>query len=172
MRDEAAGILIAVLLFVLPIVLLLGAVILRGGVSFANKCLPKERPRYYDEDDEEDYSDWDDYDRPRKRREGKIPEPGLGKAMGIVFVGFIAQLVTAVPLFLMGDMIDDEPELALLALLVALPIGFLIASGLRAAMLPTAFGRACLVVLFEYIICIVVGIAVGVPVAVLIAALG
>lgn len=167
MRDEEAGILIAVLLFALPIVLLLGAVILRGGVSFANKCLPKES----EWDDEDDW-DWDGYDRPRRPAPKRIPEPGLGKAMGIVFVSLVAQLVAVVPFFLMGDMIDDEPELALLALLVALPLWFFISAGLRAAMLPVAFGRACLVVLFEALIGIVVGIAVGLPLAVLISALG
>ena len=44
----------------------------------------------------------------------------------------------------------------LMASLIQLPIGFLINAGVLTAMLPTTFPRACLVVLFEYLIAIAI----------------
>src|SRR5438045_5400914 len=74
----------------LPIYLLICAVILRGGVHFANKVLPKPVER--------DYDDWDDYDRPRRVGSSAIPDPALGKAMGIVFVRLIAGIIVSIPI--------------------------------------------------------------------------
>jgi hypothetical protein len=160
-----AGIL-CVVLVALPLGLLIGAVILRAAVSFANKCLPQPRSRYDD-----DYDDWDDYDdRPRSRRRSSskaIPEPSMGQAMGIVFVNFIVGFVVSIPINIaMGAGVagaGGDPAARLIASLIQLPIGFLINAGVLTAMLPTTFPRACLVVLFEYLIAIAIGIIIFVP---------
>jgi hypothetical protein len=172
--ENAIGAVICVLIFALPIGLLIGAVILRGGVSFANKCLPKGS----DHDD----GDWDDEDddRPvRRRAKAGIPEPGLGKAMGIVFVNFIVGTIVSIPISLvmgvgLGNMNGgkEDPAMSILASLVQMPIGFLLAAGVRTGMLPTSFARACLVVLFEYLIVIAVCLVIAVPLIVLVFALG
>jgi hypothetical protein len=161
---------LCVLLFALPLGLLIGAVILRGGVSYANKCLPSERDRYYDDD-------WDDYDRPKRRRRGgsaAIPEPGVGKAMGIVFVNFIIGFIISIPISIAlgvgmgaGGAGKDDPAMSLIASLIQMPIGFLVAAGVRTMMLPTSFPRACLVVLFEYLIVLAICVIIGVPLAIL-----
>ena len=46
---DAIGVFICVVLIALPLGLLIGAVILRAAVSFANKCLPQPRSRYDDD---------------------------------------------------------------------------------------------------------------------------
>ena len=59
----------------------------------------------------------------------------------------------------------DEKQL--IASLIQLPIGFLINAGVLTAMLPTTFPRACLVVLFEYLVAIVICIVIAVPLFIL-----
>jgi hypothetical protein len=159
------------MLFALPIGLLIGAAILRGGVHFANKCIPSDRDRYYDDDE------WDDYDRPKRRRRGSsaaIPEPSIGKAMGIVFVNFIINFVVSIPIsIVLGVGMGargagrEDPAMSLIASLIQLPISFLVAAGVRTMMLPTSFPRACLVVLFEYLIVLAICVIIGVPLAIL-----
>lgn len=158
---EALGVMVCVLVVAVPLGLLIGAVILRAAVSFANKCLPKEVER----DDDE----WDDYDRPRRRGTTPIPEPGMGKAMGIVFVNAIVGFLISIPINLalglgvanMGGRQDLQTQL--IASLIQLPIGFLVNAGVLAGMLPTTFPRACLVVVFEYVVVIIIGLAIAVP---------
>jgi hypothetical protein len=153
------------MLVAFPIVLLIGAAILRGGVSFANKCIPRHVDRDYDEE-------WDDYDRPQRRRRtsAAIPEPAVGKAMGIVFVNFIIGMAVSVPINIamgvgVGARGGGDPMVGLIASLIQLPIGFLIAVGVRTTMLPTTFPRACLVVVFEYLIVLAICLIFAVPLA-------
>lgn len=170
-KEEALGMLCCVVLVALPIGLLIGAVILRAAVHFANKVLPRPVERDYDE--------WDDYDRPRRASASAIPDPALGKAMGIVFVRFIVGFVVgAVIGFVMGVGAvgmgggRPDPGLQVLSTLIQLPIGFLINAGILTPMLPTTFPRACLVVLFEYLISIAIGLIIAVPLVILLVAAG
>jgi hypothetical protein len=157
-----------VFLFALPVGLLIGAVILRAAVSMANKCVggPAREPDYYDEDEDEE--DWDGYMRPRRGREsgGAIPEPTLGRAMGIVLVSVIAILVVTVPIRLFLGLeapVGGGDDIFLLAQLITLVLGFVISAGVLAGMLPTSFARGCLVALFEYLIVLgVVGLIAGI----------
>jgi len=168
------------MVFFLPIGLFLGAVILRGGVSFANKCLPQPSARSTRDWDEDEDEDEDDYERPvRRRTTALIPEPGVGKAMGIVFLNFIIGMIASIPISIvtgigLGNMNGGRqaPAMHILASLVQLSIGFLVAAGVRAGWLPTSFARACLVVLFEYLIVFVICLVIGVPLVVLALVLG
>ncbi|MCE9562970.1 MAG: hypothetical protein K8U57_13080 [Planctomycetes bacterium] len=152
------------LLVAIPIGLLIGAAILRGAVSLANMCVGGEKPRSSYDDDYEDYGE---YRRPRRSNDGgSIPEPGIGQAMLIV-------LCTAILNGVLGLMAGfavgvggaaaqlDQKTVQILAQLVGLPIGFLTSSFVLTGMLPTSFGRACLVTLFQYVIVIAIAVVVG-----------
>jgi hypothetical protein len=168
---EAIGVLLCVLVVALPLGLLIGAVILRAAVSFANKCLPQPTSRYYDDDDD----DWETEYRPRPRRGSgarAIPEPGMGQAMLIVFVNGIVGFVVSIPINVaMGVGLagagGNDPAAQIIASLIQLPIGFLINAGVLTAMLPTTFPRACLVVVFEYLIVIAICLIIAVPLVLL-----
>jgi hypothetical protein len=157
------------MLIALPIGLLIGAVILRAAVSFANKCLPQTSSRY----DDDDYYDWDDDDRPRSRRRRSstkaIPEPSMGQAMLIVFVNaVVGGGVGFVIGFVMGaaGLANDRGAMVVMQGM-NLVLGFLIAAGILTAMLPTTFPRACLVVLFQYLIVLAICIVILVPLFIL-----
>lgn len=180
MNGPALGVLCVIMVIAIPIGLLIGALILRGGVWLANKCLPQPGRRYYDEDDDYD-DDWDDdYDRPRIRRGRRggrtaIPEPPLGKAMGVVFVRFIIGFIVSIPISLaLRGVAGGRPDASaqIVASLIQLPIGFLINAGVLTPMLPTTFPRACLVVLFEYLIALAIGLVIAVPLIALAFAVG
>jgi hypothetical protein len=164
----ALGVMCVVALIAIPIGLLIGAVILRAACWAANKCLPQPSSRYYDDDDE---YDWDE-DRPRRRRRSSakaIPEPSMGQAMGIVFVNFIISFVVGFAIgFVMGaGGMGKDPAAVIVIQGLNLVLSFLIAAGVITAMLPTTFPRACLVVLFQYLIVLAIAIVIMVPLFVL-----
>jgi hypothetical protein len=86
------------------------------------------------------------------RPRGSVPEPGFGKAMGIIL---LTLLVNAVPGLLIGLVTSAVAEAAgaggrvggLLAPLVSFPVGLLIMAAILSATLPTTFRRAILVTL-------------------------
>lgn len=170
--DAALGIMCVVLVIAIPIGLLIGALILRAAVWLANKCLPQPAARYYDDDDYDD--DWDsDEERPRRRRPGggrsAIPEPNLGWAMLIVFVAWIASAVVGFAMgFVAGAGGLARNQGAMLGLQGCnLVINFLISAGVLTSMLPTTFPRACLVVLFQFLIGLVIAVIILVPLIVI-----
>lgn len=135
--------------------LVLGAVLLRAAVSLANKCLGASplKPELTDDDE---LDEWIGYRQLRSRVE-RIPEPGLAKgilcAMALLAVDFIGDLVIS---FLFGVGFfheryrDDFTVLAshIFALLLTFPLcGWVLAK-----IIPTPFGRACLVLLMNFLI--------------------
>lgn len=166
--DAAIGVLCVIALVAIPIGLLIGAVILRAACWAANKCLPQPSSRY---DDDDDY-DWDEDDRPRRRRRSSakaIPEPSMGQAMGIVFVNFIISFVVggAIGFVVGAGGMARDPAAVIAMQGINLVLGFFIAAGVITAMLPTTFPRACLVVLFQYLIVLAIAIVIMVPLLVL-----
>jgi len=172
-RDPELGIICVVLLIVIPIGLMIGALILRAAVWLANKCLTAPVSRY--DDDEEEYDDdWDEYDRPARRRGRRnnstaIPEPSFGWAMLIVFVNWI---VNAGVGFVMGVAaggagLARDPGAMLVLQGCSLVVNFFISAGLLTAMLPTTFPRACLVVLFQFLIALAIAVVIVVPLLVI-----
>jgi hypothetical protein len=98
-----------------------------------------------------------------------VPEPDFGRAWLISFVtimangvvGFAAGMVVGVG----GAAAGINSEMAMLfSLVISLPVSFLVASGLLAAMLPTSIGRAMIVALLYLAISLMVGIAIAVVV--------
>jgi hypothetical protein len=157
-------------LFVIIIVLVVAGLILCAAVWLSNKCLPQpvSRRRRYDDYDDDDDEDWSSYNRPR-RRSGSgtaIPQPGLGWAIVIVLVNgianFIANLVIGVVAGAGGAM--RNPGAAIAVNCCSFIVNFFISTGLLSAMLPTTYPRACLVWLFQLLICIAIAIIIIVPI--------
>jgi hypothetical protein len=156
-----------VFLIVIPVVLLVAALILRAAVWLANKCLPQPGRRYYDEEDYDD--EWESYDRPRRTRRGgrtAIPEPSLGWAVVIVIVNGVVQFVINFMIgFVAGAGGLANNQGAMIGLQgCSLVLNFFISAGVLTSMLPTTFPRACLVVLFQFLIGLVIAIIIIVPI--------
>jgi hypothetical protein len=159
-----------VLFIALPLVLWIGAMILRAAISFANKRIgPAPEPSYLVEDDD----DWGDYPLPseRERSSGAIPVPGIGRGMWMILAVVIVNVIVGAAIQVVmgegpgpgrrgGGLLDDAD---FLARLITVPVSFLVTAGLLAVMLPTRFGRGCLVALFYYLICIGIAIGCAVP---------
>jgi hypothetical protein len=129
---------------------LLGAVILRAACSLFNKMAS---------------------------RENAVPEPGFGKALGIVVVNVIASAVVGLPIGLIVGLVGqgsglDQKVTQVIATLISLPIGFFVTGGILTFMLPTSFGRALLVTLLQYVVIFLIALVFGIVAAVVIAALG
>lgn len=172
------GALVCVLIFVIPLGLLLGAALLLAAIGLANKVVGDASTRSsYDFDDDVDDEDWDDLPKRRRggrgRQSGAIPAPPLLTAMGIVLVVGIVNFLAGIPIRMafglepLGGDAPEDAQTALAAAIVSIPVGFLVMAGLLQMMLPTTFPRACLVVLFEYLIMIAIVLAVVVPLAIL-----
>lgn len=173
-RDDALGLVCVGVIVAVPLCLLLGAVLLRTGIALANLCLGGGAASAPPPDD--DYS-YEDYRRPRGRGDRTapgVPAPGIGRCMVIVLVVWLANVGGGIFLGLMmlaagGAAAAKDPNNELVMNLVSLPIGFVITSLVQSGMLPTSFGRACLVTVFEYVISFALAIAL---VAVMFAVLG
>jgi hypothetical protein len=155
----------------LTVGVLIGALILRAAVWCANKCLPKPQSAYYDDEDDYDRErdDDDDFDRPRLRRRGRgpstaIPEPDFGRACLIVFVNLIIQFGLGFVLGMMAGAAGAGADGLQMIQVLSYVLGFFISATVYTSMLPTTFGRASLVVLFQYLIVIAIAIIVVVPI--------
>jgi hypothetical protein len=142
-------------------------------VSWANRSIgrPSEPKEYVVEDED----DWGDYPLPGEKRGSEdvaevIPVPGIGHGMGILLCILIVNgvITFALQMALAGEpgprrrrgILDDPDYLARTA---NLPIAFLIAAGLLAAMLPTTFVRGMLVMFFYIVICLGIAAILFVP---------
>ena len=128
-------------------------------------------PAYIVEDD----NDWSDYPLAGRTESPTvaIPRPGTGRGMWMILV-IVA--VNAIIGFAIQMAVGDRPfarnhrhrgalgDPELFAQWLMVPISFLVMAGLLAAMLPTRFGRGCLVALYCFLICIGVAIGLAVPV--------
>jgi len=145
----------------IPIGLLIGAVILRGAVSITNSVLGSSGSRrydYYDDDDDDEY-----YPTPRRRSRsgGAVPSPSIGKGMLIGFIILIVQSVLGFMInFVFGRGVAaanaNAMGAAIMSQLISIPVCFLVVATLLSALLPTTFGKACLVALFYILIVIAI----------------
>jgi hypothetical protein len=105
-----------------------------------------------------------------------VPEPTMGRAMGIVFVTLLVNFAVSfgVGLVVGGGAAaagGDTQMAGIIAQLVSIPISFLVMAGMLTALLPTTFPRALLVALLEFAISIVIGIGIVVVVMIVVAVL-
>lgn len=188
----ALGFVCVALLLAIPVGLLIAAVIFRGAVSLTNMCVGGGQAPPADPYEDEYESD---YRRPRYGRykaDTGVPMPSIGQAMLIVFLSgvanFVIQLVIVFGVMAVMGGPAPNPQAGfganqqvgfgargaggngaeIVANLISLPTTFFVASLISSGMLPTSFGRACLVTLFQYLIvfAIVIGIVILVVVVV------
>lgn len=152
------------LLFVPPILLaivLIGASLLRAGVSLTNSMLgpeePIELPRQQHEvqtgdalqvtKDLNPYSAPASYAAPLNPLSTTVvPEPGRVKACGIVLAHVLNSGLI---------------HIVFIRLMATLLVGFLVAPILYRFLLPTTFGKAAIVYVFQVLIALVIGIGLG-----------
>jgi hypothetical protein len=128
--SESAAIVVLLCLLVVAIVVgtFFNAVFLRAACAFYNKLAGG------------------------KGSPSSVPEPRLGKAMGIIFV---TALVNAVVAFAIGLLVvpgsttagANTSSAAIAAQLLPLPVSLLVMASMNAAWLPTTFARGLLVAL-------------------------
>jgi hypothetical protein len=142
------------LFFVLPILLWIAGLFFRAAVWLANAAIGGASPTEAGFYEPQGHAvDWQGRAQPHRG----IPMPPLGKAMAIAFAVGVANLVTisfVVHMMQLGSAagilptirsrLSTSPE-AQVRSLIALAVSFLVQSGIIAAMLPTSFGRACIV---------------------------
>jgi hypothetical protein len=158
-------------IFVLAGLLVGGAVIFRAAVTLSNKILGASAVSKTDSDDEE-LDEWIGY-RQIKQRVQAIPEPGLGGGMFCVVMLIVVGVLTGLLmsfLFGVGPFNDGRfvgGGLVLASLIFGLGIGFPVSAWVLSGILPTTFGRACLVLVLNYaIIILIVGGVLGIIYAV------
>jgi hypothetical protein len=137
-------------LFVIAGLLVFEAIILRVAVSLSNKCLgasPGEN--YYPEDDELD--EWIGY-RQIKRPTVGIPTVGIGNGMVSSFLLTVIGLLPGFPMRYLFDVGYYRHDFDVPAHILGLALSFPISALVLAGLLPTKFGRACLVLLMAYLI--------------------
>ena len=93
---------------------------------------------------------------------GAVPDPSFGKAFAMSIIAMIVNQVIQIALVFA---LSGTGNAQLIAQAIAIPVSFLVLAGVATSMLPTSFGRACLVALFYWLI----GIAIVVVIAVLFA---
>jgi hypothetical protein len=103
-----------------------------------------------------------------------VPSPGMGLAMVIVFIRYVLQVGVSMAMQFAGGMnplamdrpgasmlTEAQVESYLVTWLITLPVSFIVGSALLSSLLPTSFGRACLVSLLECVIVFVIGFVLG-----------
>jgi hypothetical protein len=155
----------------LPVGLLIGSVILRSAIGFANKRVGPADDAMVESRDEDD---WADYPIPGARTEprAQIPVPSVGGGMLMVLCIVVVNFIVGAAINLvLGEGFAPGPRRGggllvnseILARLVTFPAGFLVMAGLLAAMLPTTFRRGCLVAFFCVLICLGIAAILFVP---------
>ncbi|QDT29324.1 hypothetical protein [Gimesia panareensis] len=142
---------LVVFVIVVPIGLLIGAVILRAAISLFNKFAG-----YGDENP------------------NQVPEPSMGKAMGIVFVTAFVNWILGLVIGVVGAAFlrsVSAPWNALIPSLISLPFSFLVSAALLSGLLPTTFPRGLGVAACQYLVSILLAIAIAVVAGIIMAAL-
>lgn len=134
------------LVIIIPIALLIGAVILRAAISMFNK-----------------------FAGTGEEGQDLVPEPSMLKAMGILLITGVANAIIGAILGAIGAATGliqageggAKAGFDLTLNLISLPFTFLVSSALLAGLLPTTFKRGMGVALCQYIVSILVGLAIG-----------
>jgi hypothetical protein len=183
MEAAALGGMLCVLLIALPIGLLVGAVILRAAVSWYNRmsgatggAAPPAAYAGYSSnvatatDSNNPFASPTTYGATAAPVNVGVPEPGIGRAMGIVFVSALAGLPVSI---VVEVILAAAPEARLPLTVLSIPLNFLIGAAILKAMLPTdRFGTACLISLLQFVISLLVGLAIVVVVVLVMLAFG
>ena len=148
--------------FAIALVLFVGSMLLRASVAIANRWQGRSSKSKH-EFVEEDLDEWIGYRKFKQPTQGKgIPEPGVLKGMLCVLVlsisGFLYGLIIWV-IFLDSPQVlnRSSDEIArIVTHFVGLVLGFPFSAWLLAKLLPTRFGSACLALLVNYILLLMI----------------
>ena len=172
MDPKAALVGVLCVLFVaLPLVLWIGGLILRAAVGLTNAVLGGGEP-----------SDLDYYGGSVELRNGRyypttsrsgwvIPVPSSGRAMGIVFLCGVVDIVVRCAILIaagagsaIGAPAGNAGMEAPLAVLISFLVSIVVQVAMLSSLLPTTLGRACLVGLFQFLIGVLLGVLIVVVV--------
>jgi hypothetical protein len=142
--------------FVITALLVFGALLLRLAISVSNRLLGASSGKNYDPDEDE-LDEWIGYRQIRHPSRG-IPELGLGKGMVCVLLMGVIDLVFGLIIGFLSNTgphhhFHDE-EITFVVFLIGLIFSFPLSAWVLSGMLPTRFGRACLVLVMNYLIII------------------
>lgn len=153
----ALGGLLCVLVVILPVALWIGSVILRAAVGLTNKVVGgvTPDPTYYDEPA--------GYRRYRPDpSELAVPMPSTGRAMCILLFCGVVDFVVRIAIMMAAASGGGDGSMAAL---IALPVSLVVHAVMLSSLLPTTLGRACLVLVFQFLIVLLIGAALGAVVA-------
>ncbi len=99
----------------------------------------------------------------------RVPEPSFGKAMLIVFVAMLVNMILS---FLLTAVLGiggaatnaDQQSMGLVVNLISLPLSLLVMAFMVSSMLPTTFGKGFLISLLYLLVAIIVGIVIAIVV--------
>lgn len=149
-------------LVALLVILAGGSVLFRAAVGLANRSVGASRPDYNFPDAERD--PWIGYRFIKEPVRG-VPEPGFLKGVGAVlvlaFVDFLAGIAVRIMLGVgfdhpHGRTGPDAEACHFIGIVLCFPLGAWIVSSI----LPTKFSRACLVLLWIYLILLAIGVGI------------
>lgn len=151
--------------FVIVALLVFGALLFRISITLANWFLgtTPAKPGRFDDEELDEWIGYRQLKNPTTRGEEGIPETNLGKGMLCVFLILLFELLPGIPMqYLCGahDGDSSDREEMVFAHLLGMIIGFLPTAWVVATILPTRFGRACLVLVLNYLI--LMALAVGI----------
>ena len=138
----------------LMLLLWIGGLLIRAAVWLANAAIGGSSPSEAGFYEPRGYAvDWQGRAQPHRG----VPMPPIGKAMAIAFAVGVANFASLALLVLILKLantagiilavrsrLSTSPEVQLQAILT-IGVSFLVQSGILAALLPTSFGRACVV---------------------------
>ena len=104
-----------------------------------------------------------------------VPEPDFGKAVAIVFVSMLVNVMVSMALtfaFGGGFVARNDPSSQLIQSAISMPISLLVMAGMVTAILPTTFGKGILIALLYLLVAIAIGIVIAVPIVLLMVAAG
>lgn len=156
---------LCVLVVAVPVLLLIGATILRAAVSLVNKVLGGRSPTdldYYDA-----VGDYRQARYPRNESHAGflIPQPSVGRAMAIVLcvgvVNFVVNVGLAVAVGVSAPTGAPDMNAHGMVSLISLGVGLVVHTAMLSSMLPTSLGRAFAVVVAQFLIAILIAAGLG-----------
>jgi hypothetical protein len=165
---------LCVLAVTVPIGLWIGSFILRSAVGLTNKVLGGAEPT-----DLDFYGESPDYRSGRFQSPTRTglatPVPSPGKAMGIVFFIWLVDAVVQFGIMMaagagsaLGNRGGNGGLGQAMAVLIAIPVSFVVHTVMLSSLLPTSLGRAFLIMVFELVMSVLIGVVIVAVVVVLV----
>jgi hypothetical protein len=150
--------------FVIVLVLFFGSLLLRASIAIANRWqgTSSKTKKNYDEDDLDEWIGYRKFTEPNTTQ--GIPEPGILKGMLAILLLSLAGFLEGIVIWLVffdasGFHGRSQNELTRLAAhAIGLVVGFPLSAWFLGKTLPTRFGSACLVLLANYVLLLLIAV--------------